>query len=63
MRRNHLHTNNILLDLTPLLDVIFIILLIFVSQTILSKKLSGGSPEVYRRSMPRRKRNMISEMK
>lgn len=40
MRRNHLHTNNILLDLTPLLDVIFIILLIFVSQTILSKKLS-----------------------
>ena len=44
MRREHLH-NNILLDLTPLLDVIFIILLIFVSQTILLKKTSAGEAQ------------------
>ena len=45
MRREHLHNNNILLDLTPLLDVIFIILLIFVSQTILLKKTSAGEAQ------------------
>ena len=44
MRREHLH-NNILLDLTPLLDVIFIILLIFVSQTIQLKKTSAGEAQ------------------
>ncbi|MCR5237317.1 MAG: hypothetical protein K6E34_08985 [Lachnospiraceae bacterium] len=37
--------NNILLDLTPLLDVIFIILLIFVSQTIQLKKTSAGEAQ------------------
>lgn len=45
MRREHLHNNNILLDLTPLLDVIFIILLIFVSQTIQLKKTSAGEAQ------------------
>ncbi|MCR5775544.1 MAG: biopolymer transporter ExbD [Lachnospiraceae bacterium] len=37
MRKKHDKTGNILLDLTPILDVIFIMLLIFVSESRITK--------------------------